>query len=177
MPPPSASSCIGSLIRLSATVLWLDKIRQPATPNYSNHNTVADQVVSNGVVVGVVRRCRLSYLVRPAAPAQRDRGVRGVIDLVVRDGGVFGVTDVDGDSAVVLDRQAVQVVVQDLVAAGVVGGGGRQRHVHAAEVQPVAGDVGEHTTLDHTVLRPVPQVQPGTAEMDEGVVEEPHIAV
>src|SRR5205823_8776724 len=86
---------------------------------------VADEVVGEDVVVGVVRGGGLLYLVRPAAPTHRDGRVRGVVDLVVRDRGVLAVPDVDGDPAVVLHRQPVQVVVDDLVAAGVVGGGGR----------------------------------------------------
>ena len=65
----------------------------------------------------------------------------------------------DRDAAVVLDRQAVEMVVQHLHAGGVVGGRGRLRHVDAADLQAVAGDVGEDAALHDVVLRAVTEVE------------------
>ena len=49
--------------------------------------------------------------------------------------------------------------------------------VHVAELDPVAGDVGDHVALDHVVLRAVAERQAGGAEVDEGVAGELDVLV
>src|SRR6185437_4914136 len=107
-----------------------------------------------------------------AAPAHRDPGVRQVVDLVVRDRGRLGVSDVDRDAAVVLHRGVVEVVVRDGVAAGVLGRVGRLGDVHSGQVQSVARDVGEYGPFDRVVLRSVAEIEPGRTEVHEVVVVE-----
>src|SRR6266508_1197323 len=86
-------------------------------------------VVGDLVVVAEVVQGRLLLVVRPAVPALRDRGVRGVVDLVVADRVVRGVPAVDGDAAEILDRRVEHVVVGDGVVARLCRTG-RGRHVH-----------------------------------------------
>ena len=150
-------------------------LRVDATAVVQHRHVVEDEVVGDGVVVGEVRLRRLALLVRPAAPADRDRGVGQAVELVVRDRGALRVPDEDADAAVELHRQVEDVVVQDPVAAGAVGAGG-ERLVHRAELDAVAGDVGEHVALHQVVRAAVAEVEPGGAQVHEPVAREPHVA-
>jgi len=122
----------------------------PAAVREHRH-VVVDEVVGEGVAVGVVGLRREVHLVRPAAPADRDPGVGHMVDLVVEEGRALGVADVHGHPALVLDRGVVEVAVLDGVAAGGLDPA-RLVEVDPAQVQAVPGDVGEHARGDRVVL-------------------------
>ena len=143
MPPPSDSTSIKSWIRLFEMTLPVESVGLAGHLN----------------------------LVRPSAPPDRDRRIRDVIDLVVRDQRVPRVANHDADATAKLRANVFEQIVVDRLSLANSASGASGLST-PGQFQPVAGDIGEHRTFHHVVLCAIAQVEPRRAKMHERVAHE-----
>src|SRR5579872_6156111 len=132
---------------------------------------VEDQIVGDGIAFAVTRYGRLLVLVGPAAPPNRDAGVRHVIDLVVGNHASGRVSYDHGVGARELDSNSEDVVVDDAVIQCLAGGCSRWR-VNASHRDAISGYVGKYRAGDRRPLGPITQAQSRRSQMKELVIFE-----
>lgn len=70
-----------------------------------------------------------------------------MVNLVVRDEGVAGVADDDGNASAIFGPDVAEEIVLDAIVGGEILDG-RKRSIDAAELDAIAGDIGEDAALD-----------------------------